>query len=350
MAEYSLPQPGNSGTNPAYVDAGPYLGDEWARLFRVLFTGDNEATQGVLKGVWNELEPTHPAALNVSINTGVGICNGHVYFNDTSAVSITVNGGANRSDALCIVENNTNAAITVGGGTNYNTVGDVNIPPYSARLAVVKDIGANFSQTTALYMVQLATFTTGAANITNFTDVRSYCHFATCVDETQIDDRTRHFFVNALVGYDDTLNTQIVLYAGSSLTFGPEIIFPDGSDCFAYGRFAVPPDYNSGMTATAVLIAAGSGNLYCDNAYKASACGERTGTGAHSGSTGFSTVAITSGAPDPYLYCVQEVSISGVTPDDYVVLTFSRDGADASDTISANIRLSGWLVEYTADS
>jgi len=199
MAEYSLPQAGNSNINPAYVDAGPYLSDEWARLFRVLFTGDAQASQGVLKGVWNELAVTHPAALNLSIATGVGICNGHVYFNDTSAVSITVTGGVNRSDALCMVENNTNAALPVGPATNYNTVGDVNIPPYSARLAVVKNIGANFVQTTALYMVQLATFTTGAANITNLTDARNYCEFATdipddSVDDTKVGDRVPQFY------------------------------------------------------------------------------------------------------------------------------------------------------------
>ena len=111
MAERSLPQAGDRGTTPAYVDAGPYSGNQWATLFRILFTGDQQATQGVFKGVWNELAPTNPAGRNISIATGAGMCNGHAYMNDTSAVTIGVNAGAARNDTLVILENNTNACL-----------------------------------------------------------------------------------------------------------------------------------------------------------------------------------------------------------------------------------------------
>ena len=155
MAQSSRPQPGNINSSATYVDSGPYSGNQWASLFRVLFTGDQEATQGVLKGVWNELVTTHPVAnLNLQIDMGSGICNGHWYQN-TTAVTITVSapGGGSRSDTLVLLENNTNAPLTAGPGNAYDTVGNASIPPYSVRLAVVKGVG--ITQNLALWMVPL---------------------------------------------------------------------------------------------------------------------------------------------------------------------------------------------------
>lgn len=204
MVQRSRPQAGNMTLNPTYVDAGPYAADRWATLFRVLFTGDQQATQGVLKTVWDELEPTHPIAnREVRIGTGVGVCNGHNFFNDTNAVTIGVDAGVARSDTLVMLENNTNAAIAAGPATNYNTVGpDTAIPPYSCRLAVVK--GVAITQTTALFMTPLATFTTGAVTFTNFTDARTYCAFSTevntenladdAVDDTKVGNRVPQFY------------------------------------------------------------------------------------------------------------------------------------------------------------
>ena len=187
MAQSSLPQAGNRNLNVTYVDAGPYTGDQWSDLFRILFTGDQHATQGVLRGMNNELAATNPAGLQIVTATGAGVADGHVFIN-TAIVTIVVDGGANRSDALCIVENNTNVAIPAGAATNYNTEGDVSIPPYSARLAVVKNVGANFSQTNVLYMVRLATFVTGVASISNLVDVRDFCAFASQADTENIAD------------------------------------------------------------------------------------------------------------------------------------------------------------------
>lgn len=203
MAQSSRPQAGNITTDPTYVDSGPYAADRWATLFRVLFTGDQQGAQGVLRGVWNELAPTNPSGRTIRVDTGVGVCNGHAFFNDTSAITIGVDAGVARNDTLVMLENNTNAAISAGAVTNYNTDGpDTAIPPYSCRLAVVK--GVAITQTTALYMTPLATFTTGAANITNLTDTRTYCAFSTevntlnladdAVDDTKVGNRVPQFY------------------------------------------------------------------------------------------------------------------------------------------------------------
>ena len=209
MTQRSRPQAGDIAANPTYVDAGPYAADRWATLFRVLFTGDQQATQGVLKSVWNELAATNPAGRNIQIDTGVGVCNGHIFINDTSVVTIGVDAGAGRADTLVMLENNTNAAISAGAATNYNTAGpDTAIPPYSCRLAVVK--GVAITQTTALWMTPLYTFTTSGAGFTNWVDVRDFCEFSTTVTPAMVEDRTRWFMVSVDCGSTYPAGTAIL--------------------------------------------------------------------------------------------------------------------------------------------
>lgn len=342
MAQSSRPQAGNVNTNPTYVDAGPYTADQWATLFRVLFTGDQQATQGVLKDVWNELEPTHPAGLNVSINTGVGICNGHVFFNDTSAVSITVSGGANRNDALCMVENNTNAALAPGAV--YNTVGGANIPPYSCRLAVVKNEGANFTQTNNLYMVKLATFTTGAANITGFTDARTYCGFSSEITPAMIEDRTRRYFVPVMAGYNITDAASITVSGAGLGNIAPGVELPDSKRAAAMSWFNIRDDYSSDLSVSAVVFT-GTGNIYVESHWLyAAACSEPYFT--HSTSVGPMATAITSGNNN----CIAAVTLATGSAGDIVLVRLIRNAANVLDTVGASAWVSGFLVSYTADS
>lgn len=334
MAQRSRPQAGNRTTNPLYVDSGPYAGDRWATLFRVLFTGDQQATQGVLKGVWNELEPLHPIAnREVVIDTGVGICNGHVFFNDTNAVTIGVDAGVARADTLVMLENNTNAAIAAGAATNYNTEGpDTAIPPYSCRLAVVK--GVAITQTTALYMTPLATFTTGALTFTNFTDTRTFCRFSTEVGPEMIEDRTRRFFVQASRDTDATTN----------LPNTPGVALPDGSTAYAYGVGCVPDDYVSTMTAQVVLTSLSSGNVYGRNGCGYGGCGE--GYSEHGAATAYAAEAILAWANN----CNYDISLNLATAGDILGFRFERVGGFGSDTVNDTVYVRGWLVSYTADS
>lgn len=182
MAQSSRPQAGNILVQPTYVDSGPYNEDQWgARLFRKVFTTDQQATQGVLLGVDNELAVTFGVGtLNVYVATGAGFCNGH-FFENTASVTIVVDApaGGTRQDYVCMVENNRNTGIPAGAATNYNTEGNATIPPYSCRLAVIKNGPANFSQTATLFMTRLATLNTQAAFIGAITDNRVFCQYAT---------------------------------------------------------------------------------------------------------------------------------------------------------------------------
>jgi hypothetical protein len=189
MAQSSRPQAGNILANPTYVDSGPYTEAQWgSQLFRKVFTTDQQATQGPLLGVDNELAVTFGVGThNVYVASGAGFCNGH-FFENTASVAITVNApaGGTRQDYVCMVENNANAGLPAGLATNYNTEGNATIPPYSCRLAVVKNGPANFSQTANLYMVRLATLNTQVGYIGSITDVRVFCQYATDLQDNVV--------------------------------------------------------------------------------------------------------------------------------------------------------------------
>jgi hypothetical protein len=337
MTQSSLPQAGDETLNAAYVDSGPYTGDEWADLFRILFTTDQQATQGVLRGVDNELIPANPATRTVTIGTGAGIVNGHVLINDAS-VSIGVDAGAARDDSLVMLENNSNAAISAGAATNYNTEGNVDIPPYSARLAVVKDDAANFSQTNTLWMTRLATFTTGAGALTSFTDVRAYCQFSGAGGPA-----TRQFLVSADSVFELDTST-LVRTAVSSDVWGWRLT--DNEVCYAHGQFSVPSDFASSMSVQAVVRAVtSSGNLFARTEFQYGACGELDAT--HTDDSG---VTATTALVVATITCPYSVTLTNATVGDIVDCQFVRDAVDAQDTIDNLVYFKGWLVTYTPSS
>jgi hypothetical protein len=265
MAQSSRPQAGNVTANPTYVDSGPYTETQWgAQLFRKLFTTDEHATQGVLLGVDNGLACTFGTGThNVYVNTGAGMCNGH-FFENTASVTIAVEapGGGSRTDYVCMVENNTGGALSAGNlPIIYNTEGGASIPPYSCRLAVVKNCPANYTQNNALWMTRLATLNTQAGYIGGITDNRVYCQYATdlqdgvvetekiadsavttlkidddAVTPAKIPDRARSFFVQSTLGYNETDGTSII----PDSRYG--LILPNNKVSRAWGHFSVPQD------------------------------------------------------------------------------------------------------------
>jgi hypothetical protein len=273
----------------------------------------------------------------VNVDTGKGFVNGHLLINDAVA-AIGVDAGTARNDALVMLENNTNAALTAGAGSNYNTVGNADIPPYSARLAVVKDVAANFSQTNALYMVQLATFTTGAGALTSFTDVRDWCDFATNVTPAMIANRTRRFFVPVSYAY----NESDVALAAHRAQYGWELT--DNKTVSCYGHFIVPDDFSSGMTVQAAVRAAGSGNIYVQNHINYGACAENFII--HTTALGYAAAAVTITLNN----CICSTAMANASTGDIANIIFTRAAADASDTLDTWAGMPGWVVTYTADS
>jgi len=334
MAQSSLPQAGNQITTPAYVDAGPYTGDQWAQLFRILFTTDQQTTQGVLRGVDNELAPTNTATRTVNIATGAGFVNGHLLIND-AATAIAVDAGP-RDDALVMLENNTNAAIGAGAATNYNTPGNLDIPPYSARLAVVKNWAANASYTNTLYTVPLATFTTGAGSLTNFLDVREYCQFSGAGGPA-----TRAFFVQAMSGRVITAPANIAVTTDAIGLIAPAVNLPNSQISQAAAIFDVPQDFASTMTVKAVVSPELAGNVYSAIYASYGACGEAHNTHTDT-SGGYAATAITTGGWN----CINSTSLSLAAAGDIVLVRFFRDAIDALDTVNGAVWVFGAWVEY----
>jgi len=353
MAQRSLPQAG-SGVG----DSGPYSSDEWAELFQIVFTGDQEATQGVLYRYANELEVTHPAALTVRTATGAGFTYGHWLVNDANVdIAVTLcAAGKTRYDRVVMVENNTNAA--------YNTnlalpaAYAAGVPRNSARIAILTGTEGTpgllpgLLTGPAYYMVELARYQVTDSAVGTITDYRDWCQLSTEVVPAMIENRTRHFWVPALTGYNETGGANIELRGGGMAIDlpGPRLDIPQNDYSAGAGRFIVPADYVSNMVATAVSCGgSGGGNVYVNNLAYAAECSEIMST--HSCETGFSAVALELGGGMFNWYdCIKPLTIAGIGTSDIVLLQLYRDGTNILDTYNSTLKLTGWIVTYTADS
>lgn len=346
MAQTSLPQAGDS-----VGDSGPYTSDEWAQLYEILFTGDQSATQGVLKNYLNEFEVTH-VGNTITIDTGAGFCYGRWLLNDT-AVDIIANACAGietRWDRVVLVQNNTAAA--------YNTnllvpaAYAAGVPRNSCRLAILRGTCASPGVLPALftgpnyYMVELARYQVTGGSAGDITDYRDYCNFSTEVGADWLDDRTRQFWVPALIGHDDDGDVDIGRNRGAPLLLGPYITLVDDDTTLAEGRFILPSDYSSGLSIQPVIISPTSGTINatstptwgsCDNSYA-------EGGGLPAMQTANATVVQNTYA------CLPACTPTGIDADDFILIQFNRYGAAASDTINNYVMFLGWKVTYTADS
>lgn len=349
MAQFSRPQP---GLFPADGDdCGAYTANEWAAVLiaqnmssGMMVTGAASppglpGTQvfpnvGVYYVTPNQLVVTSPGASQISIDTGAAIVDGRVYTNDTaiSAVAITNPAANPRIDRVVVRQNYTaidytsvNApALIVDANTARIAIisGAENVAPVAPALTQDEDRATYWDIPLAQYQIAVA------GTITNLTDEREF-----------VDAETKRLFVNVLCGYDNTGGASAPITCdGTDL----RLLLVDGNDYYGSGRFCVPNDFISGMTSTAVTsnIGAGAGNIYCSNAYSAGACGQAEST--HTGTTGLSAVATTANVQN----CLQELSLASVAVDDIVLLSFDRDAANVLDTVNADVRFYGWIVDY----
>lgn len=227
MTQISRPQPEHQ--NNGYLDSGPYSADQWAELYETLFTGDEASDQGPLAYVLNELEVTNPSGSDIQVNTGWGICNGHLLKNNAAVTFTPGNPSANpRIDVVVMVQNNTaivrTAGITSGNDLVFpNSLTDYNglssLPPYTCRLAILKGTEAGSPtaptldvDTATLFMVPLAQYqiSTGGT-VSALTDRREYAQKVNTkriedlavttaklgdnsVDDTKVGDRVPQFY------------------------------------------------------------------------------------------------------------------------------------------------------------
>lgn len=180
MAELSFPFPDTTDPGPQVGDGRPYTSAEWDQWWEALFSQMGGASEGVLPEVWNELEVTDPDVVNkVDVDTGMACIKGKGYWN-TASNRLTVAsaaGGTTRKDRVIL-----RCDWTGGVGTQYTT-----------RPAVKQGTQANpptMTQTdNTVWELSLAQFVVDdAGNITDLTDERAYCHFATKVNTDMLDN------------------------------------------------------------------------------------------------------------------------------------------------------------------
>ena len=352
MAQVSLPQAGDS-----VGDSGPYTSDDWARFFEVVFTGDQAATQGILRNHLNELEVTR-AGNTISIDTGAGFCYGRWIENDASVdINVTACAGVEtRWDRVVLVQNET-AAVYNPANLLLPAAYAAGVPRNSCRIAILRGVCGNPGVLPALltgpnyYMVELARYQVTGGTAGTITDYRGYCEFSTLLNADSIENRTRRLWVPALIGQNWSHGTLISLELAQHppSVSGPAIAFPDNDRCTAFGRTAIPADWDTSAigTSTAVLIGAAGGNISRDNTASWGECGASRSS--HAVSTGQDAEAISSAVSE--FTCVGELAmVDPVSTDDILSLGFQRYGADATDTLGVTIYMLGWIVEYTADS
>lgn len=356
MTQSSRPQADSTVNFPAPSDPGPYSADQWAQIFQIVYTGDQQTTQGPLRYL-NELAVTDNAAGandEVYVASGAGFVNGHLLISDDQE-TFTIPAGpvAGRTDIVVMCENNTNAPITATDAgrpflfpndlSEYETVPANAIPAYSARLVIVR--GADgaaapvLDTTNSKFMVPLATYDIdNAPAITGQVDSRDFCLYASTI-------RTRTAFVEVNAGWNITLAADIDVTASPiSTTFGC-VVMPDPQDAKGFAAWQVPKDFVSGLTAESVIVARGNGNIYGRTmAAGTPQCGEALGTG------GVFPAAAAEAAANGFVGCHWTLSLPGAAIDDIVLLQGSRQGANALDTVGADCEHIGFLLTYTSIS
>lgn len=171
MAETSFIWDGDSGSGGA-GDCGPYQGNDWDNIWRSLLTTDQQATEGIIKGLDSELAVSG-ATSPVSVAAGGAVVNGKPYLN-TAAVTVAVPTPSASTRIDRIVLQADYAAQTVRIARVAGTEG-------GAAPALTQTDGVTWEISLAQ-----ASITTGG--VITLTDERSYVHFGTAVSTDMIED------------------------------------------------------------------------------------------------------------------------------------------------------------------
>lgn len=322
-------------TAPASGDGtSSYTQAETTRLFRHLVGG--VGNEGVLFGVDNGLEPTGTSS-PVQIDTGSAFAFGFFYWNDAAL----------------------NVAVTTPsvGTTGHRIVLRVNWSAATVRITLLSSadgtatIPAMTQTESTTWDIPIASLTITTGGVITLTDDREFLHFATMISEDMLEDdaitlakranRSREIFVPIQDNWDSDNNNR---YAWIPQGFGFKL--PDAKEVSAFSGFYCPEDFVSGMTAKPVVYCAGSGsgNIYYEIDIEHGKVGENFTN--HTVATGFLTQSVTKAQ----ITELPSVSLPSVAKNDYITLEFARNAINAADTLNADVAISGWLIQYTADS
>jgi hypothetical protein len=320
MTEKSLPWDGVV-TGDALTYA-PLDQEEWAAAWGAMFGSGFSGAEnnGVLDEYLNELAVTG-ASSPVAVDTGGALVHGTLYLNSAS-VSITVASPSANTRTDRIVLRKSWSAKTVRAVLLQNGSEGTGTPPALTQT----------DETT--WEIPLATLSITTGGTVTLTDTREWIHIG--------GDRSRTVMVPAAGGYNVTDTAAIVHEDARGVTL------TDAKHCKAFGQFALPADWISGLSVKAVVYTGGgvTGDFYGDLVVEYGACGEAPDT--HSDSVGAGTVAIATASRNN---CILQVTPASLAAGDIISFTLERDATNAADTLnSSNVNCAGFLVTYTADS
>lgn len=160
------------------------------------------------------------------------------------------------------------------------------------------------------------------------------------IGPTQITNRTRKIFIPCIGGWNNTDSLELTMNAAGVIRGFPLL---DNKFSYATGTFYCPSDFLSGATATAIILADASGNLYGRNEIYYAADGQAPNT--HQVNPAVAAVAVNTNNNEVF-----QESLASLAAGDIIRLAFERQADNALDTVNAACYIAGWIFEYTADS
>ncbi len=317
---------------------------------RVKLTNDTYVTCDLT----NLFEVTNPAGLTVRVTTGGAIVDGMEVYN-------TANVDFSTTDDTTAIE-------APGSGANFYRV--VLRKDWSAQTVRLAVLDANVVAPDAVtqvdgttWEISLATVEITSGSVVTVTDTRRYVPeiqtemvaddaitTAKIDDEAvtaaKIDNRVRKFQVNALIGTDDS--TGVFYLEGTGGTSASPRLHLNQSATIkrGIGSFYIPSDYVSDMTATAIVVTNGNGDVYVRNRYQAGT--DEDSFRLHAEDTGWAAVTLVAGAAFE-LNFITSLDLTLIASDDRVQLMLERGGTDPGDD-AIELHLLGWVIQYIADS
>lgn len=189
-----------------------YTATEFYDFVRRLTITDQEATQGVLKGVLNELAVTG-SATPLAVASGAAICYGF-YYENSASLNLTVTTPTTGTTGGRVNLKVDWTAQTVRAVIQMNTDGVAAIP------ALVQTGGSEWN-------VPLATFTVTTSGVIALTDARTFCQFANYLTAASFEDVTGLSVIGrasnttgASAAITAGSDGQVLLRNGTALEFG----------------------------------------------------------------------------------------------------------------------------------
>jgi len=375
MTQISRPQSGKY--SDGYHDAGGYTSEQWARIFSILLTL-NEETEGVVKHL-SDMVVTNPLDTVIRVASGAALVRGRLFVNEdqdnpaaSSDVDFTVDppSTGSRTDRVVLVQNNTDydydgtpdygaAVLQIPDDTSdyeYGTsfVAASGIPPHTCRLALLLGDESSGGAMRALtqdasviagdiWMLELARYTINSAGAITLTDMRDYApKFMTenladnAVTPAKISNRTREVFIPVDSGSAGIVGNQRGIY------------LPNGTYTEVYGHGKIPCDFVADAILIPVIcnpgIESGGFNQYARFEYLCNMA-----------SNGEMHITHIAGdirdMPETPLHTIvflDALALPNVTIGDTLGISFARHGD--LDTSDQTFYLRGFILRYTADS